>query len=391
MAATKRQPTFPMLDVVRTLLAGNIPTKLESLPGAGKTSLLGALFRASGGYLQTMTAVVHDQTDFGGMPAPDLKQLRYLLLPGEWAVAVGEAVGNYPLVGFFADEANGASRPVMSALLKVFDEGRVGNYQWPPEVRRLMAINPAEANGGVDLTPAMANRCAHVPFHYPVEMWCEGIENGFPDPDPVVLLDDDDLQAETNEMGKLIAAFIRKDRSQLDTYPEERSARSGPFATRRTWTLGARAMAAAKLLGYGDDVRETVLGCLVGQQAADLFSDWYDRQTAIDVGPAFASPDTFDLPMNDDGLLISTLERISEEALKRGDKDSIEAACAVMVRVSAFGRPGMAAAAVKDIAAHVQTDRSLYTPKVKACFQVFKDVVAQVQPKSQDDDEDDEE
>lgn len=366
---------FEMLDVFRSLLAANVPVKLESLPGAGKTSYMNALVRASGGYMHTMVAVNHDPTDFGGIPKP--MDDRYLLLPGDWARQLSDACDKYDLVLLFLDEVNTAGRAVLSALLKVVDERRVGELQLPPKVRIVLAMNPAEANGGVDLTPAMANRVGHLPFGIPLKDWAHGMRDGFPDPTPLVLPDEAELHAETLKVAAEIADYAGRNINGFEQYPDSAEARSKAWASRRTWTLGARGIAAARLLGYSESVQTGTLASLVGQNAADGFADWLDaRANLVDVGALLKDPSAFTIPPKDDALF-ATLDMVTGEALGRGDGPSIEAACVILEKVLDAGRPGVAAAAIRNIAHYLQANRSLVTPVITATLRKFKPVLDQ--------------
>lgn len=373
---------FQMLEVSKALLAANIPIKWESLPGAGKTSLLNALGRASGGFIHTMVGVTHDPTDFGGVPYPVPDAGYYDLLPGKWAVDLAEACNDHPLVIAFLDEANTAGRAVLAAELKLVDEKRVGNYPLPGTVRIVMAVNPAEANGGVDLPPAMANRVAHVPFEYPLDLWLEGLEQGFPDPAPLNLPDDDAVDTEARRFAQLVARFLRQNPSLVARYPEQASERSSAFPTRRTWTLGTRAMAGSSLIGTGEAIGLEALATLVGHREADLFADWSEAERSIDVEAAFSDPMGYPLPTSDDALF-ATLGRLAEVGRERamnGDTAPLDAACRIMVRVSTeLQRPGIAASAVRDTAVFLKGRRDLMTDGVRAALQEFRPVIQQLE------------
>lgn len=371
--------TFDMLTTFRTLLAANIPTKLESLPGAGKTSYINALVRASGGYQHTMVAVNHDPTDFGGIPVPNQAEGRYELLPGGWAMDLADSVQTHPVSLLFLDEANTAGRAVLSALLKVVDERRVGNYQLPDSIRIVLAVNPAEANGGVDLTPAMANRVAHLPFVFPERDWLTGLGQGFKDPDPLVLLDESDLTDATRKSAEMVVKFLKVNHTLIERYPDEAQYRSQAFPTRRTWTMGCRAIAAAELLGYGANVQAEVLTTLVSRQVADQFADFLDTQVNLDLDGFFTSPDSTPFPAKDDQLF-AVLAGISDRARTEGTQQAIDAACEVFVRVSTeLGRPGVAANAVREVAEYLKSHRELLSAPVRMAMTEFKSVIAELE------------
>lgn len=375
------------LDVLRTMLAANIPVKLESKPGAGKTSHINALFDATNGYLETMVAVNHDPTDFGGIPAPAGD--KYRLLPGEWAVDLVEAEqsGNYPITGLFLDEINTGGRAVLAALLKVVDERLVGFYRLPQSIRIIMAMNPAEANGGVDLTPAMANRVAHLPFDFPLASWATSIAtaSGFPAPQPIVLLD----AAALDDMASSYAAKVGEyatsgaiTQAKFEEYPEEANLRSGPYPTRRTWTLAARAMAAAEMLGFTGRVQQASVASLVGRKSAELFEDYLDTKSGINPADMLANPTEFPIPAEDDKLF-TALDRMVNLALNQwspGENTSkvsghsVDAAATLLRRVGKT-RPGVAASGIRLIALFVKENREFLSAEVTEAIREFKPVI----------------
>lgn len=371
---------FEALDVSRAFLAANVPFKWESLPGAGKTSLLNAITKVSNGYLHTMVGVTHDPTDFGGVPVP--KDDRYLLLPGGWAVDIAEACQNHALVVLFLDEANTAGRAVLAAELKLVDERRVGNYALPAEVRIVLAVNPSEANGGVDLPPAMANRMGHIPFVFPEQDWLEGLKAGFPDPEPLVIPDEASVKAAALGKAALVSRFLSGQPNYIEQYPDELSQRSGPFPSRRTWTLGTRVMGASELLSQPESLQYEALGALVGKRAADAFSDWAEAEAKVNIADYLADPENAQLPTRDD-LLFVTLTKLTTQALAdadKGDDAALQAACRVMVRVSTeLGRPGVAAASIREVAQFLNGHRELMSGPVRDALREFRPVIAQLE------------
>jgi len=361
------------MDVLRVMLAANIPVKLESLPGAGKTSYINALFKASSGYLKTMVAVNHDPTDFGGIPVP-LDEF-YRLLPGEWAVELTNAVSTHPLAGLFLDEINTGGRAVLAALLKVVDERIVGFQRLPDEVRIIMAMNPAEANGGVDLTPAMANRVAHLPFDYPLSSWAEAIATGFPAPEALVLPSADAITEAALPYGKLIGEYAMSGITGFEAYPDDASKRTGAFPTRRTWTMGARAMATSDLLGMDGTTKVLALGALVGRQAAEEFDDYLDSKNGMDPHAMLENPDTFPLPTGDDSALFTALDRMVGVALGAPTQAYLDAACTVLVRVAKGGRPGAGASGMRAVAVFLREHREFISEPVQDAIREFKPVI----------------
>lgn len=366
------------MDVLRVMLAANIPVKLESLPGAGKTSLLNNIVEASNGYMHTMVAVNHDPTDFGGIPKPDVDY--YDLLPGRWAADLAASVSTHDLVVLFLDEVNTAGRAVMAALLKTVDEGMVGGFRLPTEIRKVLAMNPAHANGGVELPSAMANRVAHLPFLFPLDQWAVAMKAGgvFPAQDAVRLLAPDDLAVATIPWGTAVAEYAVSKVGVFEEYPKDAAEQSKAWPSRRTWTLGARAMGATDALGYVPSVRAAALESLVGKKAADGFHDFVESRLLVDPVAVLADPAGYKLPTKDDELFM-VIDRVTATALDYGTQDSLDAVCTVLLRVGdEGGRPGVAATGMRNVALFLQEHRNLIGAKQQETIRFFRPVVEAV-------------
>lgn len=359
------------LDVLRVMLAANIPVKLESLPGAGKTSHINAMFEGSGGFLRTMVAVNHDPTDFGGIPVP--KDESYKLLPGEWAVELNEAADR-GLAGLFFDEVNTGGRAVLASLLKVVDERIVGFLRLNPSIRIILAMNPAEANGGVDLTPAMANRVAHLPFEYPLEQWASDMRTGFNPPAPIVVPDEAELMALTLQYAAKVADFAMSGATtEFEGYPDESRDRTKAFPTRRTWTLAAKAMAATELLSLDGTTQQLSVETLVGRRAAEQFEDYLDSANGFDPVAMLADPEGFILPDRDDGLF-TALDRMVNVALGQPTQGYIDASCTILMRVGKT-RPGVAASGMRNVALFLREHREFISSTVQDAIREFKPII----------------
>lgn len=382
------QDDFRMMRTMRSLMAANVPVVLESLPGAGKTSYLNALVEASGGFCHTMVAVNHDPTDFGGIPVPDLNAGSYKLLAGQWAHNIAAAVNGtehehddgrtcstaHALVVLFLDEVNTASRAVLASLLKTVDERRVGNFRLPDAVRIVMALNPAEANGGVDLPPAMANRSGHVPFDIPLATWADGLRNGFPLPEPLVIPADDDIVTALRSIVETVADFATARGSDFERYPADPAARSKAWTSRRSWTHATRAMATARALGYGRDTEADILTAMVGRTAADEYMDYATMRELANPRDILADANGWDIPARDD-VLFATLDAVTSYAIGSGNAADIANACVVFGRVADEGKAGVAATSIPTLAAFLRSNRAIVTPEMVATLRKFQAIL----------------
>ena len=367
------------LDALRVFIAANVPVKLSSMPGAGKTSVFNAWVDATQGFIRTMVAVNHDPTDFGGIPVPDLANHYYELLPGYWVVELSDSVQTHPITVLFLDEVNTAGRAVMAALLKVVDERIVGDRKLPPEVRVVLAVNPSEANGGVDLPPAMANRVGHLQFKLNTKDWADGLRNGFPTPDPLVLVTDAELQPHLDRFNGLVADFCVGHGAAefVNAYPEDMAKRSEAWPSFRTWTLAARAMATSEAMHMDQAVTDMVCEALVGANAGQAFSDYVEALSSMDPKAVLDDPTNVELPDTDDKLF-ALLDRVVQEALDNATQAKLDAVCVLMLRLADMGKSGMAAGSIRAVAKYLKDDRTFLGPVQNMAIGRFKDVVVEL-------------
>jgi hypothetical protein len=358
------------------MLASNIPVKLESKPGAGKTSLIGSVHEDSNAYLKTMVAVNHDPTDFGGIPKTF--DTFYELLPGKWALDLNAAAVDpaFTFATLFLDEINTAGRAVLAALLKVVDERIVGFQRLEPSIRIIMAMNPAEQNGGTDLTPAMANRVAHLPFEFPLKDWAQGMRTGFNGGKPITLPDPAEMDALTSKYRALVADFATSgaiSAKEFEQYPEDQAKRSLAFPTRRTWTMAATALAGAEALGFDGNTQLICVTALVGKKAAEAFDDYLDTKNGMDPVAMLNDPENFPLPTNDDGLF-TALDRMANTVIAGPTQGYVDAACIILMRVGST-RPGVAASGMRNIALFLRENRGFISDKAQEAIREFKPVI----------------
>jgi MoxR-like ATPase len=375
------------LEILKALLVANVPVCLYSVPGQGKTAFLTNLIEEStGGYLHTMVAVTHDPTDFGGVPVPDKDNGHYVLLPGKWATDLAASVNTHPWSVLFLDEANTAPRSVLAALLKVVDERKVGNFQLPKQVRIVLAINQAEANGGTDFTPAMANRMAHLEFNVPMDQWVEGMRTGsWPSHEPLPRLSVEDEQAIAELQASWrnrIADFLIAHSQFLTAYPEDVAARSGPWPSRRTWYLASLALGATEWLRPNNNyLTEKAMASLVGASVAAKFMTWYDVTSAMDKPEVVLERDNWTKvnwpALLSNGTLSTVLEDIVAYVVKNPSQETVNVVAQILMHVARnLNSPGMAAMAAKEFAKFLKNNRHLAnSTQVKELLMQFHNIL----------------
>lgn len=80
----------------------------------------------------------------------------------------------------FLDEFNTAAPSTMKGMLRVVQEGWVGDTQLPDTVSIVAAMNPPEnAVDAYDLPAPMANRMMHLDWVFDVQAWLDNVGTGF--------------------------------------------------------------------------------------------------------------------------------------------------------------------------------------------------------------------
>lgn len=130
---------------------------------------------------------------------------------------------------FFIDELTTATQATQAAFLRVVQNRIVGDTVLPPEVRIIMAANPADiAAGGSDLVVPMANRVVHLHALPPSPaQWGNWLCSKLID------------SSEARKTASMFAAFMKANTDRLYALPEDESKRSGPWPSPRSWHSAA--------------------------------------------------------------------------------------------------------------------------------------------------------
>lgn len=245
-------------------------------PGVGKTAHIEALARAMGALLITIIASIREPADFLGLPMPDGKGGVIYAAPG-WARRANAAAEQGQIVIVFVDEITTCAPAVQAALLRVVNEGYVGEMKLHPNVVFIAAANPPEiAAGGYDLSPPMANRWMHLDWNDPTAAeWSEGILSGWADVlnvEPAVetvrRIETRFPVAEAKAMG-LVTGFLRANSSKLIVLPDAGDPNaSKAWPSLRTWELTIKALAGCEANGLTGVEADVMLEGTVGRGVA---------------------------------------------------------------------------------------------------------------------------
>ena len=285
-----------IINMLAVAIQADVPIYIVGPPGAGKTANTVAVAAALDAHLEVNILSQKEPTDIAGMPVLIEDELRYA--PPAWARRAHAAASAGRLAIIFNDEFTWAPPAVQAAALRVVHERWCGELHFHPNVRMVMAANSPEQGGGYDLTAPMANRMAHFDWAVDTLAWCDGMTAGWPVPDVPWL--PKGWESSVGVTSAVLATYLRKQPHRLMSFPENASEQGRAWPSPRTWSLGARLMAATEAGGLGEDDRLMALSGCVGHGQAVEFLAWLRDLDLPDPEEQLAQPDKFKLPARGD-------------------------------------------------------------------------------------------
>jgi hypothetical protein len=210
---------------------------------------------------------LREPTDLAGLPFVR-KDETVALAPPAWAVDAcnsGES-GHVVLL----DELTTATPAVQAAMLRIIQEGVVGDLKLPERVRIVAAYNDADDCGGYELVLPMRSRLLHIEVTADAHSFADALLRGWPQVRPAEFaaseVDRDELRA---RWAVHVAAFLKSRPDLVEAPPAIGS--WGGYPTPRTWELTIDALTVAEIDGVLSSVRDLLVeGCL-GPGAAHEF------------------------------------------------------------------------------------------------------------------------
>ena len=223
-----------MIELVRGLLAADVPILLWGAPGTGKTASLLAEAEALGAYVEVLIGSTLDPLDVGGYLVP--RENGVVSVPPPWAKRLHAAILAGKVAWLLLDELSCAPPSVQAALLRVVHERRVGELDLRG-CRVVAAANPGEtaADGG-DLSAATANRWAHLDWVVDVAAWSAGTLRNWGAGHGT---------AKASALAASVAAFVQRHPKALLAVPEHLSQAGRAWPSPRSWTAAISAASAA--------------------------------------------------------------------------------------------------------------------------------------------------
>lgn len=336
------------MNALSVAIQARVPVLLWGPPGVGKSASIRSLAEALGLPCEVVIASIREPSDFGGLPV--LSDGGVLLHPPAWAKRLAEAQRGI----LFLDEISTAPPAVQAALLRVVLDRVVGDLTLPDGVAVVAAANPPEiAAGGWDLSPPLANRFCHLTWRLDVGAWVDGMVSGWLTPKPPVL--PAGWEAHIPGAQALVASFIRARPELLLKVPRTEAEQGKAWPSPRTWSMGARLLAACNAAGADADTEATLLAGCVGEGPALEFLSWRQNLDLPDPEMLLSDPKSFVMPARGDQQF-AVLVAVVSAALRNLTPERWTSAWQILVAASDAGATDIAAIASKSLAAARRPD-----------------------------------
>lgn len=281
------------MNALTICLQARVPGIIIGAPGTGKSSAIAALAHALGIPYEIVLASIREPSDFSGLPVLIDGDVHFA--PPRWAKNLSkvEIVEGRAINGLlFLDEISCAPPTVQAALLRVILDRVVGDLALPESIGILAAANPVEQSAsGWELTPPLANRFCFLDWAPTPNSWIEGTLRGWASPEVTPL--PEDWEVGIGVEATIVASFIKARADLLDKFPENQADTGKAWPSRRTWTMAARLIAAAKSIGATETVQKELVDGCVGAGASGEFWSWVKKMDLPDPEELLKNPKLF--------------------------------------------------------------------------------------------------
>jgi energy-coupling factor transporter ATP-binding protein EcfA2 len=327
-------------------VGAGVPVVLTGPPGCGKSAAVKALAHKSERLLTTIIASLREPSDFAGCPIVEGRET--YMAPPAWARTMAKQKA--PIL--FLDEVSTAPQSVQAALLRVVDEGVVGELPLPGDTSIVAAMNPPDsAAGGWDLAAAFSNRWLHLEWTgWSAKQW--------------------NAWARTQNWGKagdMVGAFLLAKNSLLHAMPADAAQRGKPWPSHRTWARGCTVLHCAHERGIAldDPVSVSLVSGCVGNTAALQLAEYIRELDLPDPEKILRDPESWKIPGRSDRVW-ATLSSVCRHVMDANSAKDWERAWTLMAMANASGHGDLAISASGDMARN--KPRGAKTPKALVEF-----------------------
>lgn len=274
-----------------------LPGLLWGPPGVGKTAFLKATAQRTNMAYERLSPAERGEGQFGVVPIPGADGFLHYP-PPDWSQRFADRAGL-----IFIDEINTAVPALQAPLLGFVQLRTLGSYTFGPRTRVLAAANEtADAAGGWDLAPALANRFGHFEFEgFDTSDWITGLLSGFA-PEETTVTDAGAEEARVMsawpkalaEARGIVAAFIKARPTLLYAKPKNASKQtSRAWPSNRSVEYATHAFAGARVHGLSEIDTDALMSGFVGQGWVGEFHSYREHLDLPDVEDVLDGKITF--------------------------------------------------------------------------------------------------
>ena len=336
-------------DAISAAIQARIPSLIWGPPGTGKTSFVEQLAEELGIPVETIIASIREPSDFSGLPVITPSGVK--MEAPMWAKNLANAeLDNGNISGvLFIDEITTCAPATQAALLRVINDGWVGELKLPSTVARVAAANPPEqAAGGWNLAAPLANRFLHIDWPSNAEAWCDAAMQGWKNSTSSVRVPHDWYKYEDAKLS-LVSAYIRTRNEKLLVLPKEEAKRGKAWASPRTWHMLSKTLAVVEATGgqLDDDAQIYLIGGAIGVENAREFLTWMRELDLPEPEELLKDPKKFKLPKSRPDKTYAILSSVATAVLSNLTQARWEAGWKVLAEAASQGNADIAAFAAR--------------------------------------------
>lgn len=296
--AIAQKPTI--MDIAELLIKSGCPILFMGDPGVGKTSVMGALAKANDWDFEAFIASIRTPEELSGTMYVGDGQLK-TSVPSWVAKFTDQKTGV-----FFIDELTTCAPTMQAALLRIINEGVIGDYTMPKTVYRVAACNGDNVSGTNTLSHPLANRFVHYNWSLNPDQWANGIVTNFSEVTRNPLPYDPNWKSKRFEYVALVSEFIKSNPTMLHKMPESEGFEGLAWASPRSWEMAIDMLAVTYLFEQANKededgqyamlhtLRRTFIEGTVGKEASDMFFAWMAERNLPKIADVVRQHDTFD-------------------------------------------------------------------------------------------------
>lgn len=270
MATIHKFPGSPFQRALAAGIESGVPTGIIGEPGQGKTASLESATSGWGRHVETVIGSNREATDFLGVMVENEGVIKYSSF--QWVENLNAAPKSICLL----DEFNTSAPSTMKGMLRVVQEGYVGDTKLKDTVSMVMLMNPVEtAVDAYDLPAPMANRMMHLKWVFDTQNWLENVGTGFKNTNPIPLSEmlASDPVARKAAVSAAVTTFLKVNSKYMTPpVPTDPVKAGGAWPSPRSWTNVINVL--SQLDRYDDEAAFLVVEGLVGEGAAKEYFVW---------------------------------------------------------------------------------------------------------------------